>query len=105
MFIVVILYSFICYYLSNVIDESNMNGVDDGCAASLNNQVKEPINLKNHFIKDNLPGADLWTNGLICAFELVQGPEKKCHSKSGSKIQSSEVSSDMNRSVFGHDIH
>ncbi|KAF6156125.1 hypothetical protein GIB67_024095 [Kingdonia uniflora] len=52
---------------------------------SLGNKMKKQDNLKNYFSKDAISGSDLWTDGLICAFEYVRGRRKTPLSKSGSK--------------------
>lgn len=53
--------------------------------------MKHRENKKNHLSRDGMPGGDLWTDGLICAFEFVQGHRKRICSKSDSKIQSPHV--------------
>ncbi|XP_077229463.1 uncharacterized protein LOC143862323 [Tasmannia lanceolata] len=50
--------------------------------------MKKHENSKSHFTKDVIPGSDLWTDGLICAFEYVRGNRRTGHSKSESKIHS-----------------
>lgn len=50
--------------------------VDNNDSTFLSNVTKKQENHKNHFSRDVTPGGDLWTGGLICAFEFVQGHEK-----------------------------
>ncbi|KAH7578423.1 hypothetical protein JRO89_XS01G0380000 [Xanthoceras sorbifolium] len=52
--------------------------------------MKKQENHKNHLSRDHvmLGGGDLWTNGLICAFEFVRSRKKTVQSKSGSKVKS-----------------
>lgn len=38
-----------------------------------NNGMKKPETQKIHLSRDSLLGGDLWTDGLICAFEFVRG--------------------------------
>ncbi|KAL5795503.1 hypothetical protein ACOSQ2_000323 [Xanthoceras sorbifolium] len=54
------------------------------------NGMKKQENHKNHLSRDHvmLGGGDLWTNGLICAFEFVRSRKKTVQSKSGSKVKS-----------------
>ncbi|KAK9267556.1 hypothetical protein L1049_009984 [Liquidambar formosana] len=49
--------------------------------------MKKPEGHKNQYSRDSMPGTDLWTDGLICAFEFVQGHRKSLGSKTCSKIQ------------------
>lgn len=52
----------------------------------MSNGLKKQENHKNHFSRDvMLGGGDLWTDGLICAFEFVRSRKKttKVQSKSG----------------------
>lgn len=51
-----------------------------------NNKIKKLENNKSHYSKDVTIGSELWTDGLICAFELVKG-HKRSSSKSHLKIQ------------------
>lgn len=44
---------------------------------------------RSHHNRDVMPGSELWTNGLICAFEFVRGHRKSVRPKSHSKILSS----------------
>lgn len=37
--------------------------------------------------KEPVPGSELWTDGLICAFELIKGPRKPAHHKSWPTIE------------------
>lgn len=54
-----------------------------------NNGMKKPENQKIHLSRDALLGGDLWTDGLIFAFEFVRGPKKMVQSKPGSKVEPS----------------
>lgn len=45
-----------------------MSGVDP---ASVSKGMKKQENHKNHFSRDVMLGSDLWTDGLICAFEFI----------------------------------
>lgn len=54
-----------------------------------NNGMKKPENQKIHLSRDALLRGDLWTDGLIFAFEFVRGPKKMVQSQPGSKIEQS----------------
>ncbi|XP_019055540.1 PREDICTED: uncharacterized protein LOC104610702 isoform X2 [Nelumbo nucifera] len=69
--------------------ESNMSGMGYDHSASLGNKMKKQENHKS-YTRDLLPGSDLWTDGLICAFEFVRGQRKTIRLKSVPKIQSAE---------------
>ncbi|KAD4982834.1 hypothetical protein R6Q59_002466 [Mikania micrantha] len=42
---------------------------------------------KDHYNKDSMSGSELWTDGLLCAFEYVKGQRKSVKSKSKSKTK------------------
>lgn len=67
---------------------SKMNCVDDDRSSSRSNDVKKQESSRNLFHRDAIPGTDLWTNGLICAFEYVRGRRKVYKSKPSSKFKS-----------------
>lgn len=46
----------------------------------------QPESYKNHPARDLNSGSDLWTDGLICAFEFVRGKKRPVKSKSSSNI-------------------
>jgi len=46
----------------------------------------QPESYKNHHGRDPNPGSDLWTDGLICAFEFVRGKKRPVKSRSSSNI-------------------
>lgn len=52
--------------------------------------MKKPDSHKNYSNKDDLPRNDLWTDGLICAFEFIRGRKKPISSGSGSRIPSTQ---------------
>ena len=53
-----------------------MSGVGNNDSASVRNEMKKQGNQRNHFSRDVMLGSDLWTDGLICAFEFVRGHRK-----------------------------
>ncbi|CAI9087912.1 OLC1v1022112C2 [Oldenlandia corymbosa var. corymbosa] len=55
---------------------------------SLPSSVKKPENHRSHHSKDVIPGSELWTDGLICAFEFVRTLPKPSRPKSYSKLPS-----------------
>ncbi|KAK3037411.1 hypothetical protein RJ639_030173 [Escallonia herrerae] len=68
----------------------NMSGVGDSRCVIQSNRTKKQENNKNHHNKDAMPGSELWTDGLICAFELVRGHRKSARPKSNLKSLSAE---------------
>ncbi|XP_058193583.1 uncharacterized protein LOC131310532 [Rhododendron vialii] len=50
---------------------------------------------KSHHIKDAMPGSELWTDGLLCAFEYIVH-KKSLRSKSHSKIHSTNKTDSEN---------
>lgn len=52
------------------------------------------VNNKNYQPREPMPGSELWTDGLICAFEYVRGQRKSLKSKPHSKISLIELSDD-----------
>ncbi|KAA8514983.1 hypothetical protein F0562_018230 [Nyssa sinensis] len=67
----------------------NMSGTSEDSSISQVNKMKKQENHKNPYSKDAMPGSELWTDGLICAFEFVHDHRKSVRPKSYSKIQSS----------------
>ncbi|KAF8413612.1 hypothetical protein HHK36_001604 [Tetracentron sinense] len=63
--------------------------------------MKQQDNEQSHIIEDVGLCSDPWKDGLICAFELVQGHRKRIWSKSGSKIPSAQQidGEDLNKEV------
>ncbi|RVW47381.1 hypothetical protein CK203_090341 [Vitis vinifera] len=59
-----------------------------GTSSPMSNKMKNPENQTNSNGRDATPGSDLWTDGLICAFEYVTSHRRISRSKYGSKIQS-----------------
>lgn len=47
---------------------------------------KKPESNKICHVRDANPGNDLWTDGLVCAFEFVRRPKKSSKTRSSSKI-------------------
>lgn len=65
-----------------------MSGMHEVQSSPVNRNLKNPENQTNSNGRDATPGSDLWTDGLICAFEYVKIPRRISRSKYGSKIQS-----------------
>ncbi|KAJ0053031.1 hypothetical protein Pint_01419 [Pistacia integerrima] len=63
--------------------------------------TKQHENHKNHLSRDVVLGADLWTDGLICAFEFVRGRRKMVQPKNGSS-QSSGLTNSSSPKVAHH---
>ncbi|KAJ4981339.1 hypothetical protein NE237_032176 [Protea cynaroides] len=70
--------------------KNNNSSIADDRSASGSNKMKKTENHKNHFNRDVTPGTELWTDGLICAFEFVRGRRKTSRTKYGPKIQSTQ---------------
>ncbi|KAI3465917.1 hypothetical protein Pfo_022580 [Paulownia fortunei] len=58
--------------------------------ATTSNVTKKQENHKHQFSRDVMLGSELWTDGLICAFEFVRGNRKPIYSGSGLKAQSAQ---------------
>ncbi|KAJ0111409.1 hypothetical protein Patl1_01452 [Pistacia atlantica] len=63
--------------------------------------TKQHENHKNHLSRDVVLGADLWTDGLICAFEFVRGRRKMVQPKNESS-QSSGLTNSSSPKVAHH---
>ncbi|XP_019254581.1 PREDICTED: uncharacterized protein LOC109233236 isoform X3 [Nicotiana attenuata] len=61
----------------------NKGGMSEG-HSSQGYRLRKPESNRGHYHKDVMPGSELWTDGLICAFEFVSG-QKKIGSKSSTK--------------------
>ncbi|KAL8032321.1 hypothetical protein ABFX02_13G088500 [Erythranthe guttata] len=68
--------------------KDNMTGVIEE-SLSQNNRPKNLDNHRGFCNKDIIPGSQLWTDGLICAFEFIRVHKKLAASKSSSNIRSS----------------
>lgn len=68
--------------------EGNMSDVLNGHSVLLwNNGMKKQENQKNCHGRNVMLGGDLWTDGLICAFEFIRGRRRMVQSKPGSKVE------------------
>ncbi|KAJ7968866.1 Magnesium transporter CorA-like family protein [Quillaja saponaria] len=56
--------------------KQKMEDMGDGHSISLGNKKKKPESHKNYSSRDGIPGSDIWTDGLICAFEFIRGRRK-----------------------------
>ncbi|WRX10394.1 Mg2+ transporter protein [Theobroma cacao] len=70
-----------------------MNTPGNDYYASESNERKKHHHPKNHPSRNNGIGGDLWTDGLICAFEYVHGQPKAVQQSSGAKIWSKQYAS------------
>ncbi|GMJ14189.1 hypothetical protein like AT1G29820 [Hibiscus trionum] len=61
--------------------------VSEGRPVSGKNKMKMPEIHKHVPSRDVMPGSDLWTDGLICAFEFVRGNKKPVNSRYGYKVR------------------
>lgn len=64
-------------------DEKSACNVEDGHTSSSGRESKKQVTYKQYGVKEPspLPGSELWTDGLICAFEFVRARRIGCSSK------------------------
>ncbi|KAL8460826.1 hypothetical protein ACS0TY_032361 [Phlomoides rotata] len=72
-----------------------MSGVSE-ISSCHNSKTKTIENHRFHSKKDAMPGTQLWTDGLICAFEFIRVPKKSVAPKSVSNGKSSHGSDAVN---------
>ncbi|KAL2484228.1 Magnesium transporter CorA-like family protein [Forsythia ovata] len=75
--------------------KDSMSGINED-RSSYNNKSKKPESQRVHCSKDVIPGSELWTDGLICAFEFVRVHKNSVVSKSFRKHQSSHHVDSLN---------
>lgn len=68
--------------------ECKRNSLSDEHSSSHSCISKKPESHKKYANKDVMPRCELWTDGLICAFEFVRAHKKTVNSKADSKIPS-----------------
>ncbi|KAL3616939.1 hypothetical protein CASFOL_039333 [Castilleja foliolosa] len=68
------------------------------CSSQTNK--KKPESHKGHMNKDIMPGSQLWTDGLICAFEFVRGHKKSVPPKPFSNNHSSRLVDESNHNTL-----
>ncbi|GAB4831569.1 hypothetical protein Ancab_005581 [Ancistrocladus abbreviatus] len=66
--------------------KQQMSDKEDHNSTCRSNKVKSQESLKSSCHKDAIPGMDLWSDGLICAFEYVRGRRKLYKTKPSSKF-------------------
>lgn len=66
--------------------EHKKSNIGDNISTSQDNKLKKPDSHKHYSYKDDTPRNDLWTDGLICAFEFI----RKKPTRTGSKISSKQ---------------
>lgn len=64
--------------------------MSDDPSNSQNHNMKKPESNKKYANKDVMPRCELWTDGLVCAFEFIRGRKRSVTSKSGSRILSDD---------------
>ncbi|KAA3456099.1 zinc transport protein ZntB-like isoform X2 [Gossypium australe] len=69
-----------------------MDEIGNRYSASMCNEMKKQDYPKNLQSRNDAVGGDLWTDGLICAFEYVKGQGKTGQPKSGAKVLSAQYS-------------
>ncbi|KAM5577852.1 hypothetical protein ABKV19_008271 [Rosa sericea] len=75
----------------------NSNKYCSGGSCSGSNMTKKSDSHKNCLSKYVMPGSELWTEGLICAFEFIQGRNKPSSLKSGDRNKSRSGAHDGER--------
>ncbi|XP_043701165.1 uncharacterized protein LOC122651725 isoform X2 [Telopea speciosissima] len=70
--------------------KQNNSSMSNDHSASVGNKMRKTENKKFHCNRDIMPGSELWTDGLLCAFEFVRSRRKTSRRKSGPKIQSTQ---------------
>ncbi|TYG52199.1 hypothetical protein ES288_D09G008200v1 [Gossypium darwinii] len=82
----------IIWYLFFRVEKCKMNKIGNRYSASMCNEMKKQDYPKNLQSRNDAVGGDLWTDGLICAFEYVKGQGKRGQPKSGAKVLSAQYS-------------
>ncbi|KAL9452263.1 hypothetical protein AB3S75_008118 [Citrus x aurantiifolia] len=73
--------------------ERGRSNLSDDPSNSQNHNMKKPESNKKYANKDVMPRCELWTDGLICAFEFIRGRKRSVTSKSDSRtLSDSEIS-------------
>lgn len=73
--------------------ERRRSNLSDDPSNSQNHNMKKPESNKKYANKDVMPRCELWTDGLICAFEFIRGRKRSVTSKSDSRtLSDSEIS-------------
>lgn len=67
--------------------------MSDDPSNSQNHNMKKPESNKKYANKDVMPRCELWTDGLICAFEFIRGRKRSVTSKSDSRTLSDSENS------------
>ncbi|KAL0406540.1 UNVERIFIED_CONTAM: hypothetical protein Slati_3967900 [Sesamum latifolium] len=70
---------------------------------TMSSVTKKQENHKHQFSRDVMLGSELWTNGLICAFEFVRGSRKLLSSGSGlkaDKLQKPKVNLNVKSTIW-----
>ncbi|KAL6546426.1 hypothetical protein OROMI_022147 [Orobanche minor] len=71
-----------------------MGGIAEECSSQTNRKKLE--SQRGHGNKDIMPESQVWTDGLICAFEFIRGHKKSVAPKSFSNKQSSHQVNHVN---------
>ncbi|KAJ0081417.1 hypothetical protein Patl1_10117 [Pistacia atlantica] len=56
--------------------------------------MMQPGSNQNYASRDVTPSSELWTGGLICAFEFIRGRRRSMNSKASSKVPSRQLDGD-----------
>lgn len=75
--------------------KDNMGGITEE-SPSENSRTKKLDIHRGNCNKDVMPGSQMWTDGLICAFEFIRGRKKLVAPKSFSNLRSAHQVNDAN---------
>lgn len=79
-------YYYSCLFFHSLALMKYASGMVEAHSIPLGNQMKKPENYRSRLGRDDIPVSDLWTDGLICAFEYVRVHRKPFGSKFGLEI-------------------
>lgn len=60
-------------------------------------KMKKPEGTKSFANRDVAPSSDLWTDGLICAFEFIRGHKKSTNNKAGPRTHSRQTNGEYTK--------
>ncbi|XP_031284570.1 uncharacterized protein LOC116143257 [Pistacia vera] len=74
--------------------EHKSSDLSEDHSISEGNKMMQPGSNQNYASRDVTPSSELWTGGLICAFEFIRGRRRSMNSKSSSKVPSRQLDGD-----------
>lgn len=73
--------------------EHKRSDLSEDHSISQGNKMTQAGSQQNYANGDVTPSSELWTDGLICAFEFIRGHRRSVNSKCGSKVPSRQFNS------------